>query len=200
MGIDEYINLTKSRDRIKIELGCGPTKQPDSIGIDALPIPGVDIVTNLEEGLPFIPDSSVDEITSFHFLEHINNLEFLISEIHRVLKPEGIHKVVVPHFSNPHYYSDITHKKFFGLYTFDYYATSESKLRRKVPDFYHNIKFEILNRKFFFKSQFLIRNLVKKWFFTKLFNLSSYMQEYYEECLTGIFPCSEIYFEMKPRK
>lgn len=200
MKTEEYLNLTRSKEYIKIELGCGPSKQADTIGIDAIPVPGVDLVANLEDGLPFIPDNSVDEITSVHFLEHINNLELLIREIHRVLKPAGIHKVIVPHFSNPHYFSDITHKKFFGLYTFDYYATGNTKLRRKVPDFYHNFKFEIQNRKLIFKSQFFFRNLFKKWILSKIFNLNGYLQEYYEECLAGIFPCSEIYFEMKPQK
>lgn len=200
MKDQEFLNLTKSRSRIVIELGCGPSKQAGAIGIDAIPISGVDMVANLEEGLLFIPDNSVDEVISVHFLEHITNLEFLIKEIHRVLKPNGIHKVVVPHFSNPHYYSDITHKKFFGLYTFDYYATDDSKLKRKVPPFYNDIKFHITKRRLVFKSQFLFRNLFKKWILTKLFNLNRYMQEYYEECLTGIFACSEIVFEMKPKK
>ena len=200
METEEFLSLTRSKSRIIVERGCGPSKHPDAIGIDAFPLPGVDIVTDLEKGLPFIPNDSIDELISVHFLEHIINLEFLITEIHRILKPNGIHKVTVPHFSNPHYYSDLTHKKFFGLYTFDYYASGSTKLKRTVPGFYNTSKFHITKRKLVFKSQFLIRNLVKKWIFTVIFNLNGYMQEYYEECCTGIFPCSEIFFEMKPEK
>jgi len=44
-----------------IDLGCGPNKKPGMIGIDVLPLPGVDIIANLEEGFPTIPDNSIDE-------------------------------------------------------------------------------------------------------------------------------------------
>ena len=118
-----FSDLSAGKQRVIIELGCGPNKTAaDVIGIDLLPLPGVDIVHNTEEGLHFIPDNSVDEISSSHFLEHIVNFESLMKEIHRVLKPGGLNKVTVPHFSNPHYYSDFTHKRFFGLYTFDYFS------------------------------------------------------------------------------
>lgn len=200
MEVQDFLTLAKSKSKVVIELGCGPSKHPDVIGIDAIPVPGVDIVTDLEAGFPFIPDNSVDEIMSVHFMEHITNLDFLIKEIHRVLKPEGVHKVIVPHFSNPHYYSDPTHKKFFGLYTFDYYASEATKLKRTVPSFYNTCKFNITKRKLVFKSQFLMRNLIKKWIYTNLFNASRYMQELYEESFTGNFPCSEIHFEMRPQK
>ncbi len=199
MTEQEYLELIKNKTKIVIELGCGPSKQADTIGIDAFQLPGVDIVTNLENGLPFIPDNSVDEISSVHFLEHINNIEFLIKEIHRVLKPTGIHKAIVPHFSNPHYYSDLTHKKFFGLYTFDYYATDSTKLKRTVPGFYNSFKFNITSRKLVFKSQFFVRHMIKRGFIL-LFNINNFTKEYYEECLSGVFPCSEIHFEMTPQK
>src|SRR5687768_13241645 len=118
---DLFRHLISNKNRVVIELGCGPLKRDsDSIGIDMLAIPGVDIVHDLEKGLSFIPDNSVDEISSSHVLEHITSFENLMREIHRILKKEGIHKVTVPHFSNPYYYSDYTHKRFFGLYTFDY--------------------------------------------------------------------------------
>src|SRR6185312_2948084 len=37
-----------------------------------------------------------------------------------VLEPGGEFRAVVPHFSNLHFYSDPTHRTFFGLYTFSY--------------------------------------------------------------------------------
>ncbi len=186
-------------ERIVIELGCGNSKPEDSIGIDMVQLEGVDIVTNIEEGLSFIPNSSVDIISSRHFLEHVSNYELLIKEIHRVLKPNGIHKAIVPYFANPHYYSDYTHKNTFGIYSFDYFATSETQLKRKVPTFYNEIRFDILKRDLNFKSQFLIRNILKR-IPKALFNISDYWKELYEESFSYLFPCSEIYFEMRPKK
>ena len=199
MNTEDYLELTKNKQQIVIELGCGPYKRTGSIGIDALKVHNVDIVANLEEGLPFIPDNSVDEVYSSHFLEHIKNIDSLLKEIHRILKPTGIHKAIVPHFSNPYYYSDFTHNIFFGLYSFDYYATEHSKLRRTVPNFYNTIKFNITERKLIFKSQFIVRQLTKK-IISRFFNLNNYMRELYEECFTGLIQCSEIYFEMTPEK
>lgn len=184
---------------IKIELGCGNSKPEGSIGIDMVALDGVDIVANVEDGLGFIPDNSVDLINSRHFLEHVSNFEALLREIHRVLKPAGIHRVTVPYFSNPHYYSDYTHKQFFGLYSFDYFATQETQLKRKVPTFYNDLRFNITKRHLNFKSQFFLRNILKR--IPKLiFNASDYWQELYEESFSYTFPCSEILFEMTPQK
>lgn len=186
-----------NNEKINIELGCGPSPKKGVIGIDARELEGVDIVADLEKGLPFIPNKTVDEISSRHFLEHLENFEYLMEEIHRVLKPGGVHKVIVPHFSNPHYYSDFTHKRFFGLYSFDYFAENESKLKRKVPHFYTIYKFKILKRKLNFKSPFLIRHFMKKPV-KALFNSSDYFQEFYEEHFCYWIPCQEVYFEMTP--
>lgn len=87
----------------------------------------------------------------------------------------------------------------FRLIPFDYYASENSKLKRKVPDFYQTKKFEINKRKLIFKSPFFFRNYFKKGI--QLFvNIGNYTREFYEECFTGIISCSEIYFEMKALK
>lgn len=187
----------ENNEKIVIELGCGPYKTEGAIGVDLLPADGVDIVANLEEGLSFLPDKSVNEIKSRHLLEHIQNFENLMKEIHRVLKPDGFHICIVPHFSNPHYYSDYTHSRFFGLYSFDYFSVEESKLKRKVPSFYSEFKFVIHERKLNFKSQFLLRHTLKRPF-KLLFNISPYFQELYEEVYSSFLPCQEVYFKMSP--
>jgi ubiquinone/menaquinone biosynthesis C-methylase UbiE len=200
MDIHQLIEEKQRRgEPIRIELGCGPSKKAGCIGIDSLPLEGVDYVADLEQGLAFLPDNCADEITSSHLLEHIAQFEPLMRDIHRILKPNGIQTVVVPYFSNPYYYSDHTHKRFFGLYTFDYFATA-TKMRRKVPSFYHQYHYEVVSRRLVFKSpHFWFRNLVKQ-VFNRLFNASGYMQELYEECFCYIFPCQEVHFTLRPIK
>ena len=57
------------RERVVLELGSGPAKQiAEAITVDMLDIEGTDIVCNLDEGLPFLADESIDAIYSFHFL------------------------------------------------------------------------------------------------------------------------------------
>src|SRR5437870_13004861 len=119
-------SVLASGDPIVVELGCGAKKNPNRIGIDRLDLPGVDIVADLDDGFPYFPDNSVDEIRSRSVFEHVGDLELLIRESLRVLKPGGKSYAFVPHFSNPYYYSDYTHTKSFGLYTFYYFAPPKS--------------------------------------------------------------------------
>ena len=191
----------KDFGKVVIDLGCGPSKKHGMIGIDILPLPGVDIVANLEEGFPDIPDNSVDEIHSAHFLEHVLNFELLMSEIYRILKPGGIAKITVPHFSNPYYYSDYTHKRFFGLYSFDYFSSKPTGYKRTIPVYNSNFSFVIISRKLVFKSPgFFIRNLIKKHVWTRLFNSLKYLQALYEDAFTGVIPCYEVVFYIRPDK
>ena len=61
-------------------------------------------------------------IHSEHFLEHIPDAEGLVREAARVLEPGGSSRAVVPHFSNPHFYSDPPTAPSSGLYTFSYWV------------------------------------------------------------------------------
>lgn len=197
---EELKDLINNKEHVLIEIGCGTTKQHGAIGIDLLPLENVDFAANIEHGLGFIPDNSVDEIFSAHVLEHIENFDNLIKEIYRILKKDGIAKIIVPHFSNPYFYSDPTHKRFFGLYTFEYYSNNaDSKYKRKVPNFYSTDLFSIEKKKIVFKSSFKIRNYIKQ-VFNRLFNSSIYLQELYEEVLCHIIPCQEIVFELRAKK
>jgi len=103
---------------VVVELGCGARKTPGRIGIDCVDLPEVDIPADLEEGVTFLPDDSLDEMHAEHVLEHVEQFEPLIREIVRVLKRGGTCRARVPHFSNPYGYSDYTHKRTFGLYSF----------------------------------------------------------------------------------
>ncbi len=190
----------KNKEIIVLELGAGEHKTENRINIDILNLSTVDIVADLENGLPFLPDNSVDEIYSNSFLEHINDLDKLMMEIWRVLKHDGFIKIFVPHFSNPYYYSDYTHKSFFGLYTFEYFMPENNKtFKRDVPRFYENKKLNTEEIKFVFKSHWKVRNLLKK-IIQGIINSNKYMMEFYEENLCYIFPCYGIKVKLKPIK
>lgn len=182
-----------------LDLGCGTTKKEGRLGIDKLNFSCIDIVTDLENGLPFLPDNSVDEIHSRSLFEHINNFEHFMREIVRVLKNDGRCYLFVPHFSNPYYYSDYTHSKFFGLYTFYYFADNKYQLKRRVPNFYTNIRIKILSQHLVFTSPFISRKLFKK-LLGMLFNSHYSLQEFYEENLCYFFPCYGIKVVFTPDK
>lgn len=186
----------KKNKKIVIELGPGKSKRNNNaIGIDICKKESVDYVADLNNGLIFLENNSVDEIQAFHFLEHVVNLEFFMSEIYRVLKKNGKVIATVPHFSNPYFYSDYTHQKFWGLYTIEYF-TRNSLFKREVPKYYNNIEFELKDIKIIFASPFRVRNKIKK-LFQYFFNLNRYTQELYEENLIYLFPSYELYFEIE---
>lgn len=64
-------------------------------------IPDNVIVHDLSKGIPF-GDDSVDAVYHSHVLEHIDRdkVELFLGEVKRVLRPGGIHRIVVPDLEN----------------------------------------------------------------------------------------------------
>jgi len=82
-------------EALKLDLGCGNAKPEGYVGLDKEPSPQVDVVHDLEQGIPY-PDNSADEIRANHVLEHLSDKERIMAEIHRVLKPGGKFVFEVP--------------------------------------------------------------------------------------------------------
>jgi predicted SAM-dependent methyltransferase len=185
--------FSNSKNKIVLELGCGNSKQfQNSIAIDIVDMPGVDIICDLNKGFSFIPDNSVDEIYSSHFMEHIDDLGVMMREIYRILKPGGRKIMTVPHFSNPYYYSDYTHRNAFGLYSLCYFSKS-IYFKRQVPVFYNDIDFQITSVKIEFKSRWKIQNFFVKQF-GKIVNHNKTLLEYYEANWCYAIPAYELKF------
>jgi len=196
-GIIKQI-IGKELSSVKLDLGCGPSKSSiDSIGIDILDYETVDLVGDIFDVLSSLPDSSVDYVYSSHFFEHIVNVEHLLDELGRVLKEGGMLEVIVPHFSNPYYYSDLTHRTPFGLYSFCYYAITNGMFRRQVPTYKRTLKFSIdeIELRFQTTKSFYGRSAIKK-VVSYLVNLNSYTKELYEEMFCYLFPCYEIQYKL----
>jgi ubiquinone/menaquinone biosynthesis C-methylase UbiE len=183
---------------VELELGCGNRKRvQQAIGVDMLDYDCVDIVGDVFEVLGTFPNASVSAIHSYHFIEHISDLGKLMDEIGRVLKKGGSIHFVVPHFSNPYFYSDYTHKSFFGLYTFCYFCTG-GLFKRVVPSYQRDIQFELTKVDLVFKSTppFYLRHALKV-VIGKIVNLSTYTRELYEENFCYLFPCYEISYHLR---
>lgn len=94
-----------------LEIGCGTKRVvPDSVGLDIYPFPGVDVVRDLRRGLPWSA-MYFHGVVAHHVLEHFagEDLVFVVEEMHRVTKPGGILRVVVPDATSPNRYRDPTH-------------------------------------------------------------------------------------------
>ena len=183
-----------------LELGCGPSRRhDDAVTVDALDFECVDVVGDVFSVLARIPDSCVDAVHSYHFLEHLDSLDGIVAEAARVLRPGGLLHAVVPHFSNPYFYSDYTHRRAFGLYSFAYLADTRI-LRRRVPRYNVDLGLELVDVTLGFKAAppFYVRHALRR-ALGLVVNSTRLTQEWYEAGWTGWFPCYEIDFKVARR-
>jgi hypothetical protein len=183
-----------------LELGCGPARRhADAVTVDALAFEGVDVVGDVFAALATLPDASVDEIYLYLFLQPPTSSQHIALEMAPMLKPGRLLHAVVPHFSNPYYYSDYTHRTPFGLYSFSYLA-DDVVLRRKVPRYQVDSGLALEDVRLNFKAgppfyvRYALRRALGAWV-----NASRWSQEWYEAGWTGWFPCYEIDFRLRKR-
>jgi hypothetical protein len=109
----------------QIDIGCGTKKRDGYTGIDVLPLPGVDIVRDVDQhGLPF-SDGTIVAVHSSHFLEHVRDLVFVMNEIHRVCVDGAIVTLIVPTLLGPWAAADPTHVRLFNARSFGYFTGQE---------------------------------------------------------------------------
>ena len=84
-----------------LNIACGRKYHKDWINIDFHADSHDVIKVNLLGGLPF-DNNSVDIVYSSHFLEHLSleDGKYVLNEIYRVLKKDGIIRIVVPDLEN----------------------------------------------------------------------------------------------------
>lgn len=88
---------TKLNDDIKLDIGNGEFKREGFIGMDKLDF-GQEIVWDINNGIP-LPDNSVSEIYSSHFIEHLREHEIknFVLEMLRVCKDKAVVQLICPH-------------------------------------------------------------------------------------------------------
>jgi predicted SAM-dependent methyltransferase len=118
---------------MKLHLGCGPRYIPGWIHVDVVDLPHIHLRHSIDS-LPAMLDGSVDTIYACHVLEHfvrMGEVERVLTEWKRVLKPLGVLRIAVPdfealcqHYINTHRLGDIIGPLFGGqrgsVYNFHY--------------------------------------------------------------------------------
>ena len=160
------MQIYSSKDNLKIVLGGGPKKTEGWLNLDILPSPEVDIVCDLNQGIP-LPDNSVTAVSARHLLEHLDDTAKIMEEIWRVAKPEAVVSIKVPYYASMGAYQDPTHRRFFTEKTFQYF-TPPHAMRRTVPDYHFRAEFEIIHIGYIWSARW-IRYLPFKPFFRKHF-------------------------------
>jgi SAM-dependent methyltransferase len=95
---------------LKLDIGCGKSKQEGYHGVDAMKLPGVDTVMDIRT-TPW-PWTDVDEVRCSHFVEHLTGAERVafFNELYRVMKPGAKALIVTPDWSHACAYGDPTHQ------------------------------------------------------------------------------------------
>jgi ubiquinone/menaquinone biosynthesis C-methylase UbiE len=189
----------KANRTININLGSGMTPIEGFYSLDQFNIGSVDILADLNKPLTLLPDNCVHKVFSYHVLEHVENFIPLMSELHRLVKSDGVIEVVVPHFSNVYSFSDPTHVRFFGLYTMYYFSLDEDQPARKVPSFYTDFKFKVESVKIEFYKDTVFDHLFGPLFY-RFVNFNHAFQNFYERRLSSFFHASQIRYTMSPIK
>jgi hypothetical protein len=115
------------------------------------------------------------------------------------MRPNGCIEISVPHFSNPYGYSDPTHVRQFGLYTFFYFADEIDQPRRKVPSFYLSERFTVESVRIqLLKPSLLFKPLTAslEWFI----NRGIALQDWYERAVCRSFPADSIRYVLRVKK
>jgi hypothetical protein len=191
-------DLAASR-ALRLNLGSGGRPLDGYYNVDLLPLPGVDIVADLNEPLTALPDNCVEAVSSRHTLEHVSRLLELMAELHRVTLPDARLDIVVPHFSNPYGYSDPTHVRFFGVYSFFYFCDEADQPRRKVPSFYMPERFRVEA----IRCRLLKMSIAEKVLQTllePLINRGIGWLDWYERRLCRWLPISDIRYVLRTKK
>jgi SAM-dependent methyltransferase len=92
---EQVANLEIARADLKLHLGCGGSLLDSWVNID---ISDGDLRTDLRSGLP-LPDGCAQYVYTCHMLEHLaypDEVLLLLREVRRVLRPDGVVRIVVP--------------------------------------------------------------------------------------------------------
>ena len=179
----------------KLNVGCGVDVRPGWINVDLVDYGGNQIVDLGKFPWPF-PENHFDYILCSHVLEHMNNFNAVVTELHRIAKPDAILDVRVPFFLSTKYYSEPDHRIPFGIRSFDNYEEiggrklkfyEKWKLRQRT-DYGSPARFVILQKRFHF-SNFAILKWMNLWI-----NIEPVM---FERFLAGIFPPEEVFFTLR---
>ncbi len=105
---------------LMLDIGCGAHKQDGAVGVDRRRIPGVSVVCDFEEGLPF-QQSSVSEVHLHHIVEHIHDLMAFMVELYRICEPGAKVYIRTPYYASREAFVDPTHVRYITEATFEYF-------------------------------------------------------------------------------
>jgi len=183
------------RERRIIDIGCGTDRIPGAVRLDMNPAVEPDVLFEITRGskIPF-GNCSFDEIHLRDIVEHVDNVPWMLSEVHRVGSRGAKVHIRYPHFSCTNNYGDVTHQRKLSLRCFDHFdpATEYGDKYKYFGFFGRNFTFKIKR-----KTPIFAPSRVSG-FSQYLFNL--FGEDRYEQRLSTLFPIENVEMEMEVLK
>lgn len=175
-----------------LDVGCGANKYEGAIGLDNNPRTAADVIHDLGV-VPYpFADNEFDLIVSRHAVEHVPDVMAFITELYRITRPGGTIKLITPHYTNPDWATDPTHRNHFNSYSFNTFLPD-----RQVFDFYTDVKLKPV------KTYVSLANLWRALGFEFIVNLDAkspkfrWTRKFWEFYLSYIFRGKELFFEFE---
>lgn len=175
-----------------LDVGCGVNKTEGAIGLDNNPRTAADVIHDLGTTPYPFEDSEFDQIVSNHVVEHVPDIMAFIGELHRITKNGGRIKLITPHYTNPDWPNDPTHRNHINSYTFNVFIAD-----RQVFDFYTDVRLRPI------KTYVSLLGLWKAVGIELLVNLDQknpklrFLRKFWEQYLSMIFRGKELQFEFE---
>lgn len=175
-----------------LDVGCGWNKTPGAVGIDSNPKTHADVIHDLGD-VPYpFSDSEFDEVICRHVIEHVPDVMVLVTELYRITKSGGRITIVTPHYTNPDWPSDPTHRNHFNSYSFNCFIDD-----RQLFPFYTDVKLKPV------KTYVSLANLWRVLGLELLVNLDQrwpafrFTRKFWEFYLSTVFRGKELLFEFE---
>lgn len=136
----------KALSSVRLDLGCGASKQDGCFGIDTRDLPGVDLVHNLETFPWPLPTGCARAVILSHFWEHVKpwlTLDFM-QELHRVCQDGASVFLAGPYGVEFRYQQDPTHCNPSNEATFLYWDCNHPLWHVYKPPVFHVEHFELI--------------------------------------------------------
>lgn len=175
-----------------LDVGCGANKTEGAIGLDNNPRTAADVIHDLGDTPYPFPDDEFDLIVSNHVVEHVPDVMAFVAELYRIAKPGGRIKLLTPHYTNPDWANDPTHRNHINSYTFNTFIEG-----REVFDFYTDVRLRPL------RTHVSLLSLWRAFGIEFLVNLDQradslrFVRKFWEQYLSYIIRGKELTFEFE---
>ncbi len=175
-----------------LDVGCGASDNLDAVRLDINPLTGADVIHDLGVFPYPFEDNEFDKVIASHIVEHVPDVMGFINELYRISRPGARILIKTPHYTNPDWANDPTHRNHINSYTFNTFVPD-----RRLHEFYTSanlrpvsIHVSLLNLWRAMGLEFLV-NLDGRW------PAMRFTRKFWEQYLSSVCRGKELNFEFE---